>query len=108
MVSDGVTEPGELALDASGPHVGERGSDCAEQGPVVVDERRSCDLVCRTAFWWRRTMGTRSLERPDLAARRARLLKSRWGMRNTPNQDGGIKSGQHPRVTFPAAQGSRA
>ena len=58
-----------------------------------------------TVFWWRSTMSSRSLDRPERTASRARSIRSRWRMRDTSNQDGGICPGQHPRATFRAGQG---
>ena len=83
----------------------ERGRNRSEQGPVAVGELGSVDL---SASWWRNTMISRSLERPERTVSRASDARNRYEIRYTTNQhrpasrqvnDHGRVSGTHTQRT---------
>ncbi len=103
---DAPPVPAEQCLERHDPALaasaGERRGHCAEQGSVlVVDVARSL-WRRNTASWWRRTMISRSLERPERTARRANAAKNKYRMRNTRNKDGGQRRWSAPTREFPS------
>jgi hypothetical protein len=76
VTSDASSVPAQQCFRGDEPtgafRAGERGSDRAEQSPVVIAEGGSCGLATKTVSWWRNMMISRSLERSERTASRAR------------------------------------
>ena len=88
------------------PALAEPAGECCgnrgEQSPIIIVHRGPVDLAAEYLNRLRRTMISRSLERPDRTATRARAASRRKEMWITSVQDGAIRAGQHPRASFRA------
>ena len=79
--------------------------DSAEQGSVIVVDRGRSIWFRRTVSWWRSTMISRSLARPDRVARRAIAARNRyWDAVHEASASAGILEGQTPRPSIRHAQ----